>query len=69
MVDKKVSEKMSKVIAKLGETISDFQNQLDVEELCGGGGGGGGDESEDGEQEDDDRENDNGHEADDESDD
>lgn len=62
MVDKKVSEKMSKVIAKLGEIISDFQNQLDIN-------GGGGDESEDGEQEDDDRENDNGHEADDESDD
>lgn len=73
MVDRKVCEKMSKVVAKLGEINSDFKN-LDVEELCLASG----DESEDDsdqeqeqeqEQEDDDCDDDNAHEADDENDD
>lgn len=70
MVDRKVCEKMSKVIAKLGEINPDFK-YLDVEELCVASG----DESEDSdqehdqEQEDDGRDDDNAHEVDDENDD
>ena len=51
MVDKKVSEKVTKVIVKLGEMNPDFK-QIDLEELCADS-----DESEDNnEEEDDDRE-------------
>ena len=53
MVDKKVCEKLSKVIAKLGEINPDFK-YLDVEELCAGTTTA--DESEENDKDDDDRE-------------
>lgn len=62
MVERKVCEKMSKVIKKLGEMNPEFQH-LDVEELCAGG-----DDTEDSVQEVDDLEDDN-HEDDDQVDD
>lgn len=59
MVDRKVSEKMTKVIVKLGEINPDFKD-LDVEELCASSGG----ESEDNNDQEDDDSEDGNHEDD-----